>query len=77
MGSNIPSAASSCGPAYPLILWERPRSTSNKFLVAKDDWVQGFALSPGTFVRHKDLPRVFHWVDVRGSEQYRTLMARH
>ena len=54
---DSPSAASSCGPGDPPILSERSWSTSNTFLVAKDDWVQGLVLSPGTLVGHEDPPR--------------------
>ena len=59
MGSNGPSAASSYGPGDPRILSERSCSTSNTFLVAKDDWVQGLMPSPGTLVGHVGLGRLF------------------
>ena len=57
MGCNSPSAASSCGQGDPPILSERSCSTSNTFLVAKDDWVQGLVPSSGTLVGHVGPPR--------------------
>ena len=56
MGSNSPSAASSCGPGDPLILSERSCSTSHTFLIAKDDWVQELVLSLETLVGHVGPP---------------------
>ena len=44
MGSDSPSGASSCSPGDHPILLERSCSTSNTFLVGKDDWVQGLVL---------------------------------
>ena len=57
MGSDTPSAASSCSFPDPPILSERACSTLNTFLVLKDDWVEGLVLSPGTLVGHVDPPR--------------------
>ena len=58
MGSDSPSAAAGCSPGYRSMLSERSPSTLNAFLVAKDDWVQGLGLSPGTLVGSKDPLRV-------------------
>ena len=57
MGSNRPSAASSCGPGDPPIFSERSCSTSDTFLVARDDWVQGLVPSLGTLVGQVGPPR--------------------
>ena len=58
MGSDSPSAASTSGLSDPSILSERSSSTLNAFFVAKDGWVQGQGLSPGTLVRSKDPTRL-------------------